>query len=318
MDHKRMKDFATAASAGTALLLAIFSAGCQTDACTARGRYEGPASRTAPRHVIVVGFDGLAGYAVTNSPAPTMRRMMNEGAWTLRSRSILPSSSALNWHSFFTCSASEQTGVVDWFARKPKFTPSELTERGRYPDVFSEFRRIRPEAEIGLFYEWGGIPHLLDTNACSMVSVASPEADDVARICDYITRRKPDFLAICLNDPDHVGHAKGWGSPEYKARVHTLDDALARVLEAIDRAGMTDETVVMLFSDHGGIGKKHGGPTLAEMERPSFLLGKGVKKGHEFDCSGAIYDDGATLAALLGIVDPPASWIGRPRHDAFR
>lgn len=301
--------------------VSLFSlVGCKTEKCPcgAEGRYAGAASRVAPKHVIVVGFDGLAAYAVTNSSAPAMHRMMAEGAGTLRSRSILPSASALNWHSFFTCSASEQHGYVAWNSKEPKFPAMEVTERGLYPDVFSEFRKVRPDAETGLFYEWDGILHVVDTNACSLVSKATGKTNDVDRMCAYIAEKKPAFLAICLDEPDHAGHTKGWGSPEYMAAVLSQDGVLAKVLETVECVGMADETVVVLFADHGGIDKKHGGPTLSEMERPSFFLGKGVKKGYEFDRPGTIYDDGATVAALLGIVNPPASWIGRPRHDAFK
>lgn len=300
----------------TMVLAGVLLAGCGNVPC--RGRYDGPAARVAPRHVIVVGCDGLAAYAVTNSPAPTMRHMMANGAWTLRSRSILPSASALNWHSFFTCSASEQHGYVAWNSQEPKFPAMETTERGLYPDVFSELRRIRPSAEIGLFYEWNGILHTVDTNACSQVVKTDNSPEAVKVMCDYIEKSRPDFMAICLNEPDHAGHAKGWGSPEYMGMVLKQDEVLGKVLDSIKRAGMAEDTVVVLFADHGGVEKHHGGPSLAEMERPSFFLGKGVKKGYQFNRPGTIYDDGATLAALLGIVDPPASWIGRPRHDAFK
>ena len=286
--------------------------------CSDGGRYDGAAARVAPKHVIMVGFDGLAASAVTNAATPAMHRMMADGAGTLRSRSVLPSASAVNWHSLFTCSASEQHGYIAWNSKEPKFAAMEVTERGLYPDLFSEFRRIRPDAEIGLFYEWGGIVHTLDTKACSMVAKANGSADSVRQMCAYINDKKPAFLAICLDEPDHAGHTFGWGSTNYLAAVERQDAVLAQVIDAVQSAGIADETVIMLFSDHGGINKGHGGPTLAEMERPNFILGKGVRKGYEYNRPGAIYDDGATLAALLGIVDPPASWIGRPRHDAFR
>lgn len=296
--------------------VAVLASGCA--APQGRGRYDGPAARVAPRHVIVLGLDGLSARATARTSAPAIRRMMAEGAGTLHSRSVLPSSSSINWHSFFTCSASEQHGYVSWDSKEPKFPAMETTGRGLYPDVFSELRRIRPGAEIGFFYEWGGMVYTVDTNACSMVAKANGGAESVKRICDYIEKAKPDFLAICLDDPDHAGHGKGWDSPEYEAAVLRQADVLAKVLETVEHAGMADDTVVMLFSDHGGLDKRHGGPTLAEMERPSYLIGKGVRRGYEFDRPGTIYDDGATLAALLGIVDPPKSWIGRPRHDAFK
>ena len=81
-------------------------------------------------------------------------------------------------------------------------------------------------------------------------------------------------------------------------------------------AGMTEDTVVMVTSDHGGLNKGHGGPTLSEMERPVVLWGKDVKRGHELAFPGANYDTGATIAALLGL-EPPTCWIGRPFDEAF-
>ena len=318
MNEERMKFLTVTVSAGVALALAISTRQCATDGCKASGRYDGAASRVAPKHVFFIGCDGLAAYTVTNAPAPTLRRLMAGGAWTLRSRSVLPSSSSPNWRSVFTCSATEQHGYVDGHATKPTIPPIERNERGLYPDVFSEFRKIRPDAEIGLFYEWAGIPSTLDTNACNRVSRAIwTKPNDLKRLCRYVVEKKPDFLAVCFNETDSAGHRYGWGSPEYNAVQLEFDNALAKIIEAAETAGIADETVFMVFSDHGGIDKVHYRANIPEMERPSVFFGKGVKKGHEFDFPGAIYDDGATLAALLGIVDPPASWIGRPRHDGF-
>ena len=313
-----MKILTVTVSVGTALALVIPAGLCGTDECKTSGRYAGAASRVVPKHVIFIGCDGLAAYTVTNAPAPTMRRLMAEGAWTLRSRSVLPSSSSPNWRSIFTCSATEQHGYVDGHAVKPTIKPVELNDRGVYPDIFSEFRRIRPNAEIGLFYEWSGIPSMLDTNACSKVARAIwTKPGDLKRLCRYIAEKKPDFLAVCFNETDSTGHRFGWGSPEYNAVLLEVDNALAKIIETVERAGIAEETVFMLSSDHGGIDKEHYRANIPEMERPSVFFGKGVRKGHEFNFSGAIYDDGATLAALLGIVNPPDSWIGRPRHDGF-
>ena len=316
-EHKKV--LAVTLSVAAAFALAIPTAGlCASDGYKTSGRYAGAASRVAPKHVVFLGSDGMAAYSVTNAPAPTIRRLMAEGAWTLRSRSVLPSSSSPNWRSLFTCSATEQHGYVDGHATKPNIRPIELNDRGLYPDVFSEFRKLRPNAEIGLFYEWRDLPCMLDAKACNRVSIALwAKPDNLKSLCRYVVEKKPDFLAVCFNEADSTGHRCGWGSPEYNAVQLEIDSAMAKIVEAVERAGIADETVFMITSDHGGIDKVHWRANLPEMERPCVLFGKGVRKGYEFDFPGAIYDDGATLAALLGIVDPPASWIGRPRHDAF-
>ena len=277
--------------------------------------YCGAAAKVAPRHVIFVGFDGLAGNLVERSKTPTMDRLMREGAWTLESRSILPSASACNWHSLFTASASEQHGFKAWNSQVPAFPPMEVGENGRYPDIFYLLRKARPKAEIGLAYEWSGIAHCVDTNACRTVAVGKADVlTDVS--CAYIREKKPDFFAVCYNDPDSDGHGHGWGSSEYIAAVERQDANLARILRAVTDAGILDETVVVVSSDHGGVNRVHGGATTGEMNRPVFIVGKGVVRGRHLSFPGTIYDTGATLAALLNI-RPARSWIGRPHDEAF-
>ncbi len=41
-------------------------------------------------------------------------------------------------------------------------------------------------------------------------------------------------------------------SPTYAAMVHSLDDAVGRLLDEIDRLGIADNTIIIFFSDNGG------------------------------------------------------------------
>jgi len=288
------------------------------------GAYAGSAANVRPKHVIVVGFDGLDARSLRCGHTPTMDRLADEGAWTLQSRSILPSSSACNWHSFFTCSASEQHGFNNWNSRKPVLPATQTLASGLYPDVFAVCRLLRPKAETGFIYQWQGMPFCIDTNACSFVARTDPNLysvktfrDAASFACSYIREKRPEFLSVCFGIPDGVGHEFGWGSTQYIKSVENCDAQLAKIVSTLKEEKMLEETVLIVFSDHGGKGQGHGGATVEEMERPSIFWGKGVKRGHHLQYGGTIYDDGATVAALLGIVDPPVAWIGRPRNDAF-
>ena len=61
-----------------------------------------------------------------------------------------------------------------------------------------------------------------------------------------------------------------------------LDNSLKQILNAVEEAGIMDETVIIVTSDHGGIDKGHGGMTMDEMERPVVFYGKNIKKN--FQC----------------------------------
>ncbi len=66
-----------------------------------------------------------------------------------------------------------------------------------------------------------------------------------------IRTRKPNLLVLHLLNCDSTHHAEGAQSPPgYTANAYA-DMCLARVLEAIDEAGIRDKTTVLVVADHG-------------------------------------------------------------------
>ena len=51
------------------------------------------------KHMVVIGVDGLSPDGVLKAKSPVMRRLMKEGAWSLRARGVMPTSSSPNWAS---------------------------------------------------------------------------------------------------------------------------------------------------------------------------------------------------------------------------
>ena len=78
-------------------------------------------------------------------------------------------------------------------------------------------------------------------------------------------------------------------------------------------AGIWEETILIVTADHGGIGKGHGGRTMAEMETPFIICGQHVKKGFLIKDSMMQFDIASTIAAIFGLQQPQA-WIGRPMN----
>lgn len=267
-----------------------------------------------PRHVIIVGYDGCGSLYVTpDLKLPNLRRLMSEGAWTFNKRSALPSSTCINWTSIFTAAGPEQHGFRGSDQRDPSFPPILTMENGHFPDVFALFRKTNPSAKIGYVCEWGGMMHLIDTNAC-----------DFARSCNtpaevgipFLEKEKPQLMMFYFEEPDGTGHKKGWGGPEYSRMLETLDEKLGDILKAVERAGIADDTVIIVTSDHGGHDKGHGTTINADMQSPLVIWGKGVRKNYELKSSIYSYDIGATVADLLGVRLPQVC-IGRSVKEAF-
>lgn len=273
------------------------------------------------RHVVLIGLDGWAGYSVPQADMPNLQQLMDNGAYTLKKRSTLPSSSATNWASMFMGASPELHGYTEWNSRTPELPSRTTNQHGIFPTVFSVLRDARPEAEIGCLYEWDGIKYVVDTLALNFYRLAPDYNRYPEALCEmaesYIKEKRPVLLAVCFDNPDHVGHEIGFGTPEYYAKLKELDGYIGRIIQAVDDADMLEETIFIVTGDHGGIGTGHGGKQMGEMETPFIISGKSVRKGLQFDDASMMqYDVASTVAYILGI-EQPQVWIGRPMKQVL-
>ena len=134
---------------------------------------------------------------------------------------------------------------------------------------------------------------------------------------NYIKEKQPTLLAVCFDNPDHVGHKAGHDTPEYYAKLKELDSYVGRIVQAVKDAGMLKETIFIVTADHGGIKKGHGGKTMQEMETPFIISGKNVRNNGVFHESMMQYDVASTIAYIFGLRQPQV-WIGRPMTQVFR
>ena len=271
-------------------------------------------SPVGAKHVIWLGFDGFGAHYVNWDELPNMKKMKENGAWTLHMRSVLPSSSAINWETQLVGAPSESHGYRDWGSQKPGLPPIFVGENGRFPDIFYVIKQAYPDAKTSSVYSWAGIGFLYDKGAVdddqSVQGDPAVYEQGKAFIAD-----KPTFSFIYFGDPDRTGHNIGWGTPEYQQTLVAMDEYVGKLLEAIDAAGIADDTVVMITADHGGTDKGHGDKLMEHMEVPYLIYGKGVKPGEITDVV-VHYDVAATIAWVLGAKIPQA-WRGLPVKSAF-
>lgn len=307
-----MKKFVSVCSV---LLLFLFFFSCATSRCKVEKMDD------APKHVLLIGFDGLSSYSLTHgAEMPAFRNLMEKGAYTLENRSVLPSSSAVNWASMFMGAGPELHGYTEWGSSKPDLPSRVLTENGMFPDIYRLLRNAYPEAELGFVYEWDGMRNLVDTSAINYLKPVALSAKDtkqaVTDVVSYIKEKKPLFCSVIFGEPDGAGHHYGWTSDQYYAMLTHLDLALAEIVKAVDEAGIADETMIILAADHGGTGKGHGGKTMEEMQTTIVFNGKGVRQGFVIPESTMVYDIAGTLAYIFGL-ERPQVWLARPIKSAF-
>lgn len=272
-------------------------------------------------HVILIGLDGWGAYSVPKAEMPNVKQVMEDGCYTLEKRSVLPSSSAINWASMFNGAPTEIHGYTTWGSRTPELKSRVVNQHGIFPTIFSILRDAQPDAEIGCIYDWDGIKYLTDTLAMSYHAQGpdyQKQPDGLTEMAEsYIKEKKPKLFAVCFDQPDHVGHEAGHDTPEYYEVLKGMDQRVGRILQAVKDAGIWDDSIIILTADHGGINKGHGSISLEEMQTPFIIAGKNVRKGGKFDQSMMQYDVASTIAYIFGLSQPQA-WTGRPMIQVFK
>ncbi|RYY37411.1 MAG: alkaline phosphatase [Sphingobacteriaceae bacterium] len=269
-------------------------------------------------HVIVIGIDGLSSTGLLKANAPNLHKLIAEGAFKEKARTVLPSSSSSNWSAQILGAGPEITGVTsnDWKPDAKHMTPVAVNKVGRSPSIYDIVRQQMPQAEQGVVFHWDDYGRLLQKAMVNHYEQAPTESDAAAKFAAYITGKKPTFALLHLDHVDHAGHEKGHMTPEYLASIAKADSLIGTVLQAIEKAGMKNNTLVMIVADHGGINKGHGGESDEEINIPVIYWGKGVKKGYKIQQPVMQYDVAATVAFVFNL-KVPYSWTSRPVKAAF-
>jgi hypothetical protein len=273
-----------------------------------------PPRERLTEHVIVISMDGLRPDAITRFSPRMLSRMAEEGSYTLRAQTIVPSRTLPGHMSMVSGEPPDVHGVVDntdpqetrWAVDVP--TMFHLAqEAGLHTAAFFSKRKFRQ------IYEPGSLDHVREPVRWPSFRPAWMTA---ARVIDYLDHERPNLLFIHFAEPDYIGHAFTWMSPPYRWAVAWTDRALARVLVAADAAFGVGNYTVILTADHGGSGFTHGSAHPIDTTIPWLAWGRGVPRGGHLEENVRTMDTAATVLWLLG-VERPADWIGSPVVEAF-
>ena len=265
----------------------------------------------AQTHVVLISIDGLRPDAIAASGARNLQRMMREGAYTLRARTIVPSRTLPSHTSMLTGVPPEVHGIT-W-----NFEQVENVGTVKVPTLF-DVAQEAGKTTAGFFGK-AKFRHLLRRGAPRFRM--APSGNDLwaapritQEVQDYLGHRRPDLVFIHLTDPDIAGHSVGWMSAPYRFAVRRADAAVARIAAAARRA-YRGNVVVIVTADHGGHGRDHGTELDVDMNIPWIAWGRGVRPG-EITAPVNTMDSAATALWLLG-VPRPGDWVGRPVESAF-
>lgn len=264
--------------------------------------------------VLIIGIDGCMPTGITAANTPNLDALMANGTYSLTARNTGTTISGPSWSAMLTGVWEDKHGVTD-----NSFDGSNYTE---YPHFFKMIEEADPKYKTVSVSQWHPINDKIATMADVSVNSMDSSEDTKNKAIAEIGAQDLKALFVHFDDVDHAGHGSGYSTenPKYLESIERVDTAIGAVVSALKgRKDYNNEAwVIMVSTDHGGIGTGHGGDT--DEERTIFMIvsGDGVPK---IDLSkpskGAVYtpktvDLAPTVMAHLCIpVRPEWEWDGR-------
>jgi predicted AlkP superfamily pyrophosphatase or phosphodiesterase len=271
---------------------------------------EPPAEAPRPHigHVLIISEDGLRADAVAKLHLHWHDLMRKRGSYSLHAKTIRDAST-LPAHASMLSGVHPNVHGLTWnnwqphkgFIKSPTiFTRAQ--DAGLSTAFFtgkSKLRHIVPPGTVGVYERPGYL--------CKRV------AEDAAV---YLTTEKPALAFVHFSDPDEQGHSAGWMSKKQIRAIGDSDRCLGILYEALEKAGLLDDTLIIVSADHGGHNRVHSGAKLIDREIPWIACGPGVREDFVINDEISTVDTAATALYALGL-PIPADIVGKPRAEIF-
>jgi arylsulfatase A-like enzyme len=257
-----------------------------------------PAPVPAPKFVVVISEDGLRPDVLSPARTPNHIKFMREGASARLARTVRESDTLPSHASMLSGFEPKDHGL--WWN-------SFRREMGyiHVPTIFSIAKQHG--LTTAMFIGKPKLRHIALPGSVDHLERPSYLCGGVSRkAAEYFATQKPTLMFVHYSDPDEFGHKKGWMSDAYLRGVQNSDRCLGTLLDAIDRTGLGDQTLVIVTADHGGHGHVHSG-SREEVDReiPWVVRGPGFRPGARIEHPIVTLDTAATVLSALKLPLPP-------------
>ena len=238
------------------------------------------------RMVIVVSLDGFPAFALDDpkAPIPTLRQMIHSGVST-RMTTVNPTVTWPNHTAMMTGVRSDRHGLLanGTIVRTGGWPPVKVEpmidkeQMVHVPTVYDAAHKAglttaqvdwvaisRAPAITWAFNEWAAADGPLEQEMIRKGVIAASDVENFtksnilfrdqtwAAAASYLIREhKPNLLLVHFLSLDSVHHQSGPGSLAATSAVAFLDSCVARLVEAVDAAGMRGNSTFIVVSDHG-------------------------------------------------------------------
>jgi len=260
------------------------------------------------KRVVIIGIDGIGRFS-KNANVPTLDKLASSGVSSFYVRGVKPTESGPNWGSMLFGVFPERHGFTNTFLE------SGLRNGGDndYPSIFKVLKKNYPNVKMASFASWELFNSLIETPIAhsSEFYLYSPMTHEnifwrwwlrsirhhflkssiydhtlVPKLINYITDPKNNdvkLLFVHLTDTDEWGHDYDFGSQQHLKQIEIADSHLAKIIQAVEKAGWKKDSLLIITTDHGGFDRQHSKNTSKETESFLIICGKDIVPGSRIE-----------------------------------
>lgn len=237
------------------------------------------------KKVLFIGIDGCRADALAAAQTPNIDSLIADGIYYAESDIVCPrpnkadTISGPGWSNQLTGVWPDKHGVID-----NSFKGSNYE---KHPHFFTRLKQVRPAAKTVSLTTWEPIRSKILSGADDGRHFGGEKPGDYIggdrqatdALLEVLRTQDPDAVVLYLGNIDETGHKFGFhpGVPQYIAAIAEADAQIGRVLTGLKArpkfAG--EDWLIILCTDHGGLGTGHGGGHDKPEIRRIFLIVSG-------------------------------------------
>jgi hypothetical protein len=223
------------------------------------------------RKVLIIGIDGTRSDALQQANTPNIDAIISQSFFTYESYHRGITVSGPSWSTIMCGVEYNKHGVTD-----NSYANSHYDQ---YPYFPTRAKTCLPDLYCVQVSQWAPMSdNVYNDGWDAKILVQDGQgAQSVTATQTQLQNPNLDVLFVYFDEVDLAGHASGFSptNPVYMAAIQTVDTHIGSIITALEnRPTYADEEwIILITTDHGGIGTGHGGVT--NQERKIWWIGKG-------------------------------------------
>ena len=227
-------------------------------------------AQTPDGRILLIGIDGVRADALIAAETPHMDALMENAVYSTDALNDDVTSSGPGW-SGVLCGVRSDKHLV----ASNDFSGNNYAE---FPPFLHRVEDWNSALQTFSICHWAPInDDIIDGGADFILNTTSDGAVRDAAV-SALESNDPDVMFLHFDDVDYAGHAYGY-SPNissYTQAIETADALVGDVMESLtNRPNYANENwLVLVTTDHGGLGFSHGGSSIEEQN--VFFIASGL------------------------------------------